>query len=106
MLGFYRKSKSGLVSTKLKEGDVIGFDASKSAQAIKLFRPSKKKVNRLFFKVFGKTDTPFKNFRWQLDKEGFEALVELMAASAGCNAFPIGYNHLPVTWAYQLYKHV
>lgn len=73
--------------------------------AIKLFRPFGAGLEVLYFKSF-ESNPPCKNFHWKFDKESFEALAELMAASIGCNAFPTGHSHLPVTLAYNLHKHV
>lgn len=105
MLFLYQKTRSGFRKTKLRAEDIIGYDNRRSVMAINLFRPFKAGLEVLYFKSF-ECDPPYKNFHWKFDKESFEALAELMAASIGCNAFPTGCNHLSVTLAYKLHKHV
>lgn len=101
MLGFYKSSKTKMIRTKLKKGDVIGYDASHTSRSIKILRPSKGNLIELYFKEGSDLS---KNFRWPLNKEEFELLVNLMAASAGYNkAFKISCDsHLHLAWAYHI----
>lgn len=106
-VGFYRSSKAGVISkmirTKLKKDDVIGYDVSQiSKQSIKIFRPAKGTLYTLHVKVRPNLS---KNFRWPLDKEGFELLAYLMAFSAGHKGVIQIHpkSDLGLTWAYQVY---
>ena len=108
MLGFYKDSKAGSISrkirTELRKDDVIGYDIrQKSNQSIKIFRPGKGKLHTLRIKVKPKFS---KKFRWPLDEKGVELLACLMAFSAGHKGVIQIYHpnsDLGLTWAYQVY---
>jgi hypothetical protein len=101
LLGFYKDSKTGMRKTRLKKGDVIGYNASQASQSIKIFRPTKGGLVRLAFKEGSDFS---KDFRWPLKKEEVKLLANLMAASVGCNgAFQISCaKYVDLTWAYQI----
>jgi hypothetical protein len=108
MLRICKKTKLGkMIDTKLQKGDVIGFDAGKGSQSIKIFRPLNRTVVRLHFKqAVGSTtmDPSWKldNFHWQLSKEEFKSLVDLMSAGTGHVINEIKNSNMPITWGYQL----
>lgn len=100
-LSFYKPKRTR--KTKLRSGDMIGYDAGRSSQALKFFRSLRGDDERLLIREEGSSFL-LQNFRWPLDKEEFEALASLMAAGMGYCITAVNCRYLPVTWAYRLYK--
>ena len=87
--------------TKLKKGDIIGYDSRRSSKSIKLFRPRKKGYERLHFKE--RNGSISNTYRWPMSKESLEIIIGLMSASAGYEKITrIPCNDLPITLAYQI----
>jgi hypothetical protein len=105
-LGLFRIYGTGNVrETKLRPGDVIGYDVRRSARAIRIFRFTKKGERVIIF--FREDGSPLlEKFRQNIDgEESFHALCELMAAVIKCKAVKIPCSKLPeVAWAYQVCK--